>query len=223
MTKPSQQSFLSFSLLIAISLLLTGGVLWCVEKEKKEINVIQTEILQQNEKAVKKVKEAIEKKRQRADKDLVWYEIPEIGVRFKVKKESLDDTKYSYEKNVTLTSNYGSETFDNISLYSKFLESNVKGCGTDLASLKKFIGKPNEYSGILWGNTEDEIAQNDMRLFDSFFIIGQFSCEVEVPHNCYVGATKKDTPDYYSIWNDKSKYLMEAFRNTLELIPTPQN
>jgi len=88
-----------WTLFLLISVPLTVGVLWCVEKEKKEIAVIQTRILQENEEAVKKAKEAIEEKRQRADEDLVWYEIPELGVRFKVTPDSKDDLRYTVTYN----------------------------------------------------------------------------------------------------------------------------
>ncbi len=146
---------------------------------------------------------------QMSNADLVWYEIPELKIRFKTTKENVGDFAYKYES-TTLGFESGADAFDGVYIHSKSLQSSTS-CPEILGSIKRFRGDPGDYSrGALLGNVNQEVALGDMRFFDEYFIDGDFSYEIEVPNNCFAGT------DYYSVWEEKSKELMYSFRTTVE-------
>ena len=86
---------------IIILLLLTGAVvLWSVQKEEEvqqEQQVEEQQMFAKEENVFSQEElEKIEKLKN--DNSLVWYEIPEMGIRFKITPDTKEDLGYSYKE-----------------------------------------------------------------------------------------------------------------------------
>ena len=139
------------------------------------------------------------------EEELVWYEIPELGIEFQIDKKIASDIVYNFES----TSLGIEEDVVNFEIAFLRIQSFDKICTEEIASLLKFEGTPPHPLGDLWANTEDEIASGNMIVFDDNFILGRFSYEVENPYSCLY---PKLSYEQYVEWLNLSQNIKEAFR-----------
>lgn len=144
--------------------------------------------------------------------ELVWYEIPELGVRFKVMQKMASDITYDVAKVDAVSDTHGSYTFLDVSLGSHSLDVDTK-CGYPLGSIKRFEGVPTQYDGSMWRTADEEMGLGNMHQFNKYFIIGQFyHATSDGPYNCYAGT------EHMSKWSLISEDLMNDFRSSIEEI-----
>ena len=138
------------------------------------------------------------------EEELVWYEIPELGIEFQIDKKIESDIVYNF-KSTSLGVEEDVVNFDIVTFYSLSFD---KICREQVASISKFEGAPSHPLGGSWANTEDEIAKGNMIVFDDNFILGRFSYEVENPYSCLY---PKLSYEEYMKWLSLSQNIKETF------------
>lgn len=132
--------------------------------------------------------------------EMVWYEIPELKIRFKVDKIVADDLIYKYEK---INNNLESISFSSNGL------SAISGCGVEngpLGSFDKLKGKPSDYNDNVY------YTSRNPKQYDKFFIIYNGPQSV-----CAVKDNMKNWEEYFAKNPKFREWINPAFK-TVEVV-----
>lgn len=135
--------------------------------------------------------------------ELVWYNIPELKIKFEIDKVIADDLVYKY-KGDSFTSKNGSVFFSSKKL------SVIPGCGVSkgpLGALFKLSDKPNDYA-----DKDYFLAREYRKQFNKFFVI------YEGPQA--VCASREDVKKWEKYFNDNPKFkgwIVPVFKTIEEI------
>lgn len=192
--------FLTLALAVAIGLFfwLNEGRITATEDETDQKNIVQDQ-----ENKPETVSELPAECRDDAQPDaqgLVYYCIPEMGIKFKITQEMKKDSTYLYkESEKTITGDYAQK----ISFTTKSLSNASQFCSVKndpLGSILKLNGKLNDY-------VADYSKASNYVQFDKFFIIYV---------NPQAVCTEKNK-DFYNIEKLQLEAIIKSIKN-IELI-----
>jgi hypothetical protein len=163
----SKKTIILFSVTILFLIAGMVFVLWQKEKEQQEKEQAQTQIEKQNikEEITTELEKEIQTEKQSMgeEKDLVWYEVPESGIKFKIEKELADELVYYIEvapdDSRFLYLRFSSRELSNLGEYCRAKHS-------PMGTLIKVKGSPSDYpDDIFIQNRKDRIKE-----FGDFFV-----------------------------------------------------
>lgn len=173
-------------------LVISIGIVFVLQKGNKNLSIKQG----QNQTQYSKEQSISTQPKETIESQLVWYEIPELGVKFKVKSNIASELVYRYK---------GESSKDSwtISFSTKKL-SLVDGCGAassdaPLGLLVKIKGIPENYSERDYFLNGRQIKQ-----FDGYFIIQngpQAFCAIDKDNIVIVERYFEENPEFRN-WSD---------------------
>lgn len=122
-------------------------------------------------------------------RDLVWYQIPELGIEFQVKKSVADELRYAYQRSI-FGVNFLEMTFSTKKL-SRIPDCKSRGLGT----LTRLEGVPDDYDISVYLKTYK------LRQMDGFFIVfgePQIACVLPEYEDAF-DAIFKENPDLVGV------------------------
>lgn len=193
---------------IVVAIIVIVSIFMAKKSQKVAIDQQQNAVQQQAEQQSEQSSKGENQQENDTDKwkvyenkenELVWYEIPEIKIKFKVNKEVAEELVYNFK---------GENDFGSVLFSSKGL-SKIPGCGVEqgpLSALSKIKGNPYDYADT------DYYVSRKPKQFDNFFIIYNGPQAV-----CATG-------DYVKKWNEYFEknpkfigWIAESF-DTIEII-----
>ncbi len=198
----TKKSIVFLSIFLAIAVLIAGGVLWYSGEVKNQIALQEKEIQQ-----IKFAKSA---------EELVWYNIPELGIRFKTTLRDREDLMYMYTGLESYTLPNGSLIkYERVEFSSRGLEK-IAGCNESLGFVNKYHGKLRDSKDVVFGT--NAIEEGRVIDFGTYFIESITYSDIEPKKNCFIemGTTVGDMAN--RIWMEKVKNLKSALNKTAEPI-----
>jgi hypothetical protein len=138
---------------ISVTIILFWIVGFWIWKENKKIKE-NSQSIQENIKTIDNEKNGDMKQQVILDDQLVWYEVPELGIRFKVTPDTKEDLGYSFRKNQT---HDGSSIIKTAMFYSK-TETDEKLTGCELSE------DTGHSCGVFQLSSKIEKEDNDTKL-----------------------------------------------------------
>lgn len=84
----TKKSIIFSGIFFVIAVAVAGGVLWYANLVQRDAHLAQ-------QKAEEEQKKLAESNKEKSENDLVWYEVPELGVKFLTSMDAKDDLHYS--------------------------------------------------------------------------------------------------------------------------------
>lgn len=183
------------SIILILAFIILGGVFWYFNIKKGSKKIFNSKENDKNSKLI------LEDRREEINQDkLVWYEIPELGIKFKISGNIKNELIYSYRGN---DDSYG------VVLFSSKKLSEIPGCDVDqgpLTSISKIKGIPTNYQDA------DYIIARKPRQFDGFFILHDGPQSVCASDN-YIEEWKK----YFEQYPEFEKWSANVLDTVIEI------